>query len=222
MRENHFKKLVLKILLLSFTYVFLTIFMMARAFSFDSPNGYWLLYGKDGVTKRLISQISVKPVPGSQAKQLSFHLITVWPHKDLESNVFVCTKCRGRLQNQPLDVISPLWGNVYSSTTQRWDKGALLQSHLGRVLSTSISFDQGYQHAKMRVYELLPLLGVTLHWVRLTSEQVDELKKEARSLWSLQWSTYPVYYSQQKALYRHYASTGQRRNKELMQQINAQ
>ena len=104
--------------------------MMARAFSFDTPQRLLVALRERWSNQRLISQISVKPVPGSQAKQLSFHLITVWPHKKLESNVFVCTKCRGSLHNQPLDVISPLWGNVYSSTTQRWDKGSLLQSHL--------------------------------------------------------------------------------------------
>lgn len=192
----------------------------AVATSYPSPDGYWLLYDKDHKTKRLITQVSVEPGDvDKQTQQLHFTLVTVWPNKKLKHNVFVCTQCQGGWRNKPMDTISPLWGNVYSPKTHRWEKGSLLQSHLGRILTTSVQFDEDYKNASMRVYKFSSALGVTLYWVRLTPAQVMALKKETQAQWAQQWLEHPDYYNNQKALYLRYASSTQPSNTELMQQI---
>lgn len=193
--------------------------LMFTIVSQASPDGYWIIYDLSGKNKRSVVKISVA-INEAKERYLSFKLISTFPNKVLKNNVFVCTECTGDFKNKTLDSISPLWGNIYSVASNKWEKGYLLQASKGKILRTSIEFSSDGATANMRVYKGVAMLGADVKMTRIAATDVKAIQQEATEQWSEQWSLHPDYYKNQKYLYEQFASKNQ--TSKLFQQINAQ
>ncbi|KRE95009.1 hypothetical protein ASG87_17185 [Frateuria sp. Soil773] len=125
----------------------------------DTPAGSWKVI--DGDTGNATAIVQLSEVDGELRGMVS---------RVLQSGGGahpVCAKCRGKLQDQPIEGMVFLWNlRKDDKNDKEWTGGKLLDTDNGKVYKAKLELSDGGRKLELRRYSGLSMLGHSQEWQR--------------------------------------------------------
>ena len=142
--------------------------------AFHSPEGYWLVYTKDGKTKRSVVKISIGDDGSLSARFVAIFYVPghVWGE--------MCTDCVQQFHGQPLQGMAFLWGLKHQSDSwdAPWVGGKVFNPDSNHVYRASIQLTDKGHEIRMTGCQFVVCQAST--WTRVTAKELPEYIAKGR------------------------------------------
>lgn len=140
--------------------------MMAYAGSFDSPVGYWRTY--DGISHKPISIVEFYKM--GQELRGKVVKVNYYPNGKAAT---ICRECKGARRNRPVKGMTIIWN--LRQQGNKWVGGKILDPNHGNIYACWLMLTPDGNAVKLRAFMGVSMLGRTVHWVRMSTQQVAKI-----------------------------------------------